>query len=52
MTCDVAMIAAMMAPAIVAVAVLLEQIQGVATYLVTLSGLRITTLNNKQLRTL
>jgi hypothetical protein len=32
--------------------VLLEQIQEVATYLVTLSGLRITTLNNKQLRIL
>jgi hypothetical protein len=32
--------------------VLLEKIEAVATYLVTLSGLRITTLNNKQLRIL
>jgi hypothetical protein len=30
----------------------LELVQEVATYLVTLSGLRITTLNNKQLRSL
>jgi hypothetical protein len=30
----------------------LELVQEVATYLVTLSGLRITTLNNKQLRIL
>jgi hypothetical protein len=32
--------------------VLLEQIQEVATYLVTLSGLRITTLDNRPIRTL
>jgi hypothetical protein len=32
--------------------VLLEQVAEVATYLVTLSGMRITTLNNQQLRTL
>jgi urease accessory protein UreH len=32
--------------------VLLEQIQETANYLITLSGLRITTLNNQQLRTL
>ncbi len=30
----------------------LELVEAVATYLVTLSGLRITTLNNRQLRTL
>lgn len=32
--------------------VLLEQIQETANYLITLSGLRITTLNNRQIRTL
>ena len=32
--------------------VLLEQIQETANYLITLSGLRITTLNNQQIRTL
>lgn len=32
--------------------VLLEQVQEIATYITTLSGLRITTLNNQQLRIL
>ena len=32
--------------------VLLEQIEAAANYLITLSGLRITTLNNRQIRTL